>query len=173
MSEVLPLFDPVTRTFKVRFEADNPGFVLKPDMFVDLELPIDLQPAVTVSTDAVLDSGTKRIVFVDRGNGFFEPREVETGRRIGNRIEIVKGLTPGEKIVVSGNFLIDSESRLELAASGMAASLVKDPVCGMDVSVSKAEKAGRKIVYKNISYYFCSDDCKAQFDKNPEHYIKK
>jgi multidrug efflux pump subunit AcrA (membrane-fusion protein)/YHS domain-containing protein len=173
MSDVLPLFDPVTRTLKVRFEADNPGFVLKPDMFVDLELPINLQPAMTVPTDAVLDSGIKRIVFVEHGNGFFEPREVETGKRIGNRVEIVKGLTPGEKIVVSGNFLIDSESRLELAASGMTASLAKDPVCGMDVSVSKAEKAGRRTVYKNVSYYFCSDECKVQFDKNPDRFIKK
>ena len=87
--------------------------LLRPDMFVDVELPISLPPAITVPADAVLDSGLKKTVFVDHGNGFFEPREVETGWRIGNRVEIVKGLKPGEQIVISGNFLIDSESRLE------------------------------------------------------------
>jgi membrane fusion protein, copper/silver efflux system len=173
VSEILPQFDPTTRTLKVRLEADNPGYNLKPDMFVDLELPITLPPVITVPADAVLDSGLKKTVFVDQGNGFFEPREVETGRRMGNRVEIVKGLKPGERVAISGNFLIDSESRLELAATGMVGALSKDPVCGMDVAMSKAEKAGRKSVYKNVSYYFCSDECKAQFDKNPERYVKK
>ena len=173
VSQIIPQFDPVTRTLKVRLESDNPGYALKPDMFVDLELPITLPPLISVPADAVLDSGIKRTVFVDRGNGFFEPREVETGRRIGNRVEIVKGLTPGEKIVLSGNFLIDSESRLELAVAGMVGTLVKDPVCGENVSVNKAEKAGRKSSYKGITYYFSSDRCKEQFDNNPERYVKK
>ena len=117
VSDVLPQFDPVTRTLKVRLEAANPGYALKPDMFVDVDLPMSLPPVITVPADAVLDSGLKRTVFIDRGTGFFEPREVETGRRIGNRVEIVKGLTPGEKIVLSGNFLIDSESRSRACGS--------------------------------------------------------
>ena len=173
VSQVIPQFDPVTRTLKVRLEADNPGFALKPDMFVDLELPINLPPIIAVPADAVLDSGLKKTVFVDRGKGFFEPREVETGRRMGNRVEIVKGLKPGEQIAVSGNFLIDSESRLELAATGMAGTLSKDPVCGMEVAMSKAEKAEKKSVYRGVRYYFCSDECKARFDKNPERYATK
>jgi membrane fusion protein, copper/silver efflux system len=173
VSGVLPQFDPATRTLKVRLEADNPGYVLKPDMFADVELPINLPPVITVPADAVLDSGIKRTVFIDRGNGFFEPREVETGRRMSNRVEITRGLTPGEKIVLSGNFLIDSESRLELAAAGLYGTLVKDPACGMDVAVSKAEKTGRKTKYRDITYYFCSDECKEQFDKNPDRYIGK
>jgi membrane fusion protein, copper/silver efflux system len=173
VSDVLPQFDPATRTLKVRLEAANPGYVLKPDMFVDLDLPVSLPPVIAVPADAVLDSGIKKIIFVDQGNGFFEPREVETGKRIGNRVEIVKGLTPGEKIVVSGNFLIDSESRLELAASGMVGTLSKDPVCGMEVAINKAEKAGKKSVYKGIRYYFCSDECKTLFDKNPDRYVTK
>jgi Cu(I)/Ag(I) efflux system membrane fusion protein len=173
ISDVLPQFDPATRTLKVRLEADNPGYVLKPDMFVDVELPINLPPVITVPADAVLDSGLKRTVFIDRRNGFFEPREVETGRRMGNRVEITRGLAPGEKIVLSGNFLIDSESRLELAAAGMVGTLSKDPVCGENVSVNKAEKEGRKSSYKGTSYYFSSDRCKEQFDNNPERYIKK
>jgi RND family efflux transporter MFP subunit len=173
VSNVLPQFDPATRTLKVRLEADNPGYALKPDMFVDVDLPISLPPVIAVPADAVLDSGLKRTVFVDRGTGFFAPREVETGRRIGNRVEITRGLTPGERIVLSGNFLIDSESRLELAAAGMVGTLSKDPVCGENVSVNKAEKEGRKSSYKGINYYFSSDKCKEQFDNNPERYIKK
>jgi membrane fusion protein, copper/silver efflux system len=173
VSNVLPQFDPASRTLKVRLEADNPGYVLKPDMFVDVELPINLPPAIAVPADAVLDSGLKKTVFVDRDNGLFEPREVETGWRFGNLVEIVSGLKPGEKIVISGNFLIDSESRMELAAAGMVGTLSKDPVCGVDVSVSKAEKAGRKTSYQGKMYYFSSDECKQQFDKNPERYIKE
>jgi len=173
VSNVLPQFDAATRTLKVRLEADNPGYALRPDMFVDVELPISLPPAIAVPADAILDSGLKKTVFVDQGNGFFEPREVETGWRLGNRIEIVKGLTPGEKIVLSGNFLIDSESRMELAAGGMYGTLSKDPVCGADVSVNKAEKAGRKGIYQGKTYYFSSDECKQQFDKNPDRFIKK
>jgi len=173
VSDVLPQFDPTTRTLKVRLEADNPGYVLRPDMFMDVEMPITLPPAITVFADAVLDSGLRKTVFVDRGDGFFEPREVETGWRFGNRVEIVKGLKPGERIVVSGNFMIDSESRLELAAAGMYGTMSKDPVCGVDVSINKAEKTGRKSTYKGKTYYFSSDECKQLFDKTPDQYVKR
>ncbi len=172
VSDVPPVFDPGSRTLKVRLEAENPGEILRPDMFVDVELPISLPPAITVPADAVLDSGLKKTVFVDQGDGSFEPRQVETGFRLGNRVEIVKGLNPGEKIVMSGTFLIDSESRLELAAAGMVGTLAKDPVCGRDVSVNKAEKTGRKSKYGNAIYYFCSDECKEQFNKSPGRYLK-
>jgi RND family efflux transporter MFP subunit len=172
VSKVLPVFDATTRTLKVRFEVDNPGFVMRPDMFVDVELPIQLPPAITLPADAILDSGLKKTVFVDRGNGFFEPREVETGWRMGNRVEIVKGLEPGERIVTSGNFLIDSESKLEMAASGMQGALSKDPVCGQEISPVKAEKAGRKIGYGGKTYYFDTDECKQQFEKDPKRYVK-
>lgn len=173
VSNALPQFDANTRTLKVRLEADNPGYILKPDMFVDVELPVNFPPAVTVPADAVLDSGLKNTVFVDQGNGLFEPREVETGWRLGGRVEITKGLEPGERIVMSGNFLIDSESRLEMAAAGMVGTMSKDPVCGADVSINKAEKAGRKSIYQEKTYYFSSDECKQQFDKNPNRYVKK
>jgi RND family efflux transporter MFP subunit len=173
VSTVLPQFDATSRTLKVRLELDNPGYTLKPDMFVDVEFPFTLPSALTVPADAVLDSGLRKTVFVDRGNGLFEPREVETGWRFGNRVEIVRGLEPGERIVMSGNFLIDSESRLEMAAAGMYGTLSKDPVCGADVSINKAEKAGRKSIYQEKTYYFSSDECKQQFDKNPNRYVKK
>jgi RND family efflux transporter MFP subunit len=117
---IQPQVDPMTRTLKVRLEADNPGLRLKPDMYVDVEFRVEMPRRVTVPAGAVLDSGLKKTVFVDRGNGYLEPRQVETGERIGDRIEIRKGLEPGERIVTSGNFLIDSESQLKSAAAGMA-----------------------------------------------------
>ena len=173
VSSVLPQFDPATRTLKLRLEVDNPGYTLRPDMFVDVEIPVTFPPAVTVPADAVLDAGIKKTVFVDRGNGIFEPRLVETGWRFGNRVEIKSGLKPGERIVVSGNFLIDSESKMELAAAGMYGTLVKDPVCGADVAVRKAEKTGRISIYQGKTYYFSSLECKQQFDKNPNRYLEK
>ena len=126
ISEVLPQFDANSRTLKVRLEVDNPGFILRPDMFVDVQLPISLPPTITVSADAVLDSGVKKTVFVDRGEGIFEPRSVETGWRLGDRIEIVEGLKPGERIVVAGTFLLDSESRMRLAAAGTSGASSKE-----------------------------------------------
>jgi RND family efflux transporter MFP subunit len=171
VSDVLPLFDPSTRTMKVRLEAGNPGYALRPDMFVDVELPVTLEATLAVPTDAILDTGLKRTVFVDRGGGYFEPREVEIGRRLGNTVEIVKGLSPGERIVVSGTFLIDSESRMELAAAGMTGNLSLDPVCGRPVSVVKAGEAGRTVVYEGKTYYFDSDECRDLFEKDPRKYI--
>jgi membrane fusion protein, copper/silver efflux system len=116
VSDVLPQFDAATRTLKVRLEVDNPGYVLRPDMFVDVELPVAFSRAIVVPTSAVIDSGLKKMIFVERGEGLFASRLVETGRRFDDRVEIVKGLEPGERIVVSGNFLINSESRLKEAA---------------------------------------------------------
>jgi multidrug efflux pump subunit AcrA (membrane-fusion protein) len=104
--------DPATRTLKVRLEAANPGFQLKPDMFVDVEFHVASERKLTVPSEAVLDAGQRKTVFIDRGNGYFEPREVQIGERIGDRVEILKGLEAGERIVTSGNFLIDSESQL-------------------------------------------------------------
>ena len=80
---ILPQFDPQSRTMKVRLETDNPGYSLRPDMFVDVEIPVRMPPAVTVPVEAVIDAGTRKTVFVDRGEGRFEPRPVETGWRWG------------------------------------------------------------------------------------------
>ncbi|MDH4267106.1 MAG: efflux RND transporter periplasmic adaptor subunit, partial [Deltaproteobacteria bacterium] len=173
VAQVPPRFDPASRTLQVRLEVDNPKFLLRPDMFVDVELLVALPPAIAVPADAVLDSGLQKTVFMDRGNGYFEPREVETGWRMGNRVEIVRGLKPGERIVISGNFLIDSESKLELAAQGMHTPLSKDPVCGQDISPKRAEKEGRKSTYGGKTYYFDADECKQEFEKDPKRYATK
>jgi membrane fusion protein, copper/silver efflux system len=117
VSYILPQVDPATRTLKVRLEAPNPGLRLKPDMFVDVEFQIASQRKLTVPAEAVLDAGVRKTVFVDEGNGNLESRQVETGERLGDRVEILRGLKAGERIVTSGNFLIDSESQLKQPAA--------------------------------------------------------
>ena len=173
VSDVLPQFDPVSRTMKVRLEADNPGFLLRPGMFVDVELPVRLPPAVSVPVDAIIDSGLKKTVFVDLGNGYFEPRKVETGWRFGDRVEIVKGLAPGEHIVVSGNFFIDSESRMRAPTAEITPATAADPACGHVVDTGKARRAGLTSTYHEKTYYFWSSECKQQFDKDPERVLAR
>ena len=113
------------------------------------------------------------VVYVDKAGGVFEPRKVETGWRAGDQVEIVKGLMVGEKIVVSGTFLIDSESRMKAAAAGIYGESSEDPVCGMEVDQTKAQAAGRTAAHKGQTYYFCSDECKVSFDKEPAKYAAK
>ncbi len=91
VANALPAFDPSSRTFKVRLEADNPGYLLWPDMVLEVRFAVDGPAALTVPADAVVDSGTRKTVFVNRGRGYFEPRVVQTGRRAGDRVEILGG----------------------------------------------------------------------------------
>ena len=112
-----PIFDEATLTLKVRLEAANPNLALKPGMFVDVEFPVDLPPALVVPAEAIVDSGLRKTVFVECGEGNFVPRVVETGWRIGGDVQVTKGLTAGERIVISGTFLIDSESRMKAATN--------------------------------------------------------
>jgi RND family efflux transporter MFP subunit len=114
-----PQVDAMTRTLKVRLNMENPGLMLKPDMYADVEFRVNVSVQLTVPAEAVLDAGERKTVFVDRGNGFFEPRRVTTGERDGNRIQILSGLNGDERVVTSGNFLIDSESQMKAAAGGM------------------------------------------------------
>ena len=141
---IQPQVDPMTRTLKVRLDMDNPGLLLKPDMFANVEFRIDVPVHLSVPADAVLDAGERKTVFVDRGSGFFEPRQVITGQRDGDRIQILSGLTGGERIVTSGNFLIDSESQMKAAAGGMAGmpGMTNEPTKSPDAPPRKpAEKA--------------------------------
>jgi Cu(I)/Ag(I) efflux system membrane fusion protein len=135
VSDVLPQFDPATQTLKTRVEVDNQGYVLRPDMLVDIELPVVFSHSIVVPAGAVLDSGLKKTVFVERGEGLFSPRTVETGRRFNDRVEIVRGLETGEKIVVSGNFLVSSEGRLQEAVEAFA------PVTDSQQSIDNAKNA--------------------------------
>ena len=119
VSHTLPRFDGVSRSWRVRLEMDNPGLVFRPEMFVDVEFQVPLPASVSVPASAVIDTGLRKTVYAVVGEGLFEPREVQTGWRTGDRVEIVQGLQPGDKIAVSGTFLLDSESRMRLAAAGL------------------------------------------------------
>ncbi|MGE5645113.1 MAG: efflux RND transporter periplasmic adaptor subunit [Acidobacteriota bacterium] len=127
---IQPQVDPATRTVQVRLELPNPRLALKPEMFVNVELSSPQPRRLTVPAEAVLDSGLRKTVFLDRGNGYFEPREVQTGERIGDRIVILGGLVAGDRIVTSGNFLLNSESQLKAAAAGSAAVPPAGPGAG-------------------------------------------
>lgn len=117
---VYPMLDPKTRTIKVRLEFQNPNYSLKPDMYADVQLTINYGSQIVVPSEAVLNSGTKQIVFIAKPGGYFEPREIKVGNQFNREYAVLSGLTPGEKIVASGNFLIDSESNLGDAMQGMS-----------------------------------------------------
>jgi membrane fusion protein, copper/silver efflux system len=117
VSDVPPQYNPETRTRTVRLEVDNLEDVLRPEMPVDVELSMSFAPTVVVPSGAVIESGLKTTVFVERAPGSYEPREVKTGWRRDGRIEIVQGLAPGDRVVGSGTFFLDSDSRMRLGAS--------------------------------------------------------
>lgn len=119
VSYIYPYMEGSTRTVKARLEFANPGMRLKPEMYANIELKIPMGLALTVPEEAVLDSGTRKIVFVDKGEGYFEPREVKLGARADSRWTVLSGVREGERIVISGNFLLDSESRLKAALEQM------------------------------------------------------
>jgi len=184
VSASLPQSESGGGTVKLRLEVDNPKFVLRPEQLADIELPVHVPPTVTVPLDALVDSGSGARVYVERREGVFEPREVETGRRFGEQVEILQGLQPGEKVVAAATFLVDSESRLKTAASGHVALAtrnkpagtseraaktkpVKDPMCGTPVDPSKAVATGNTYDYHGTTYYFCSRQHKQAFQNNP------
>jgi len=113
-----PVLDPATRTLRVRFELANPGLLLKPGMFADVELTLAAQRQLTIPDSAILETGERRVVFVATAPGRFEPREVEIGSRAGGRAAVLRGIEAGEAVVVRANFLLDSESRLRAALAG-------------------------------------------------------
>jgi Cu(I)/Ag(I) efflux system membrane fusion protein len=115
-----PTVDRMTRTVKVRLELDNPGGRLRPGAYGTVRLQIPLEPELTAPADAVLDTGTRQIVFVRAGAGRFEPRLVRLGARAEGRIQILEGLDEGEEVVTRAQFLLDSESRLRAASEAGA-----------------------------------------------------
>ena len=117
---IYPVLSEATRTVKVRLEFANPDFTLKPEMYAQVEIRSDLGERLTVPESAVITTGTRDIAFVDRGEGYLEPRELKLGVRLPDRFEVLGGLAEGDKVLTSGNFLVDSESKLKaaLAAAG-------------------------------------------------------
>jgi len=122
VSYIYPFLNPESRTVKVRLELPNTDMQLKPEMYGDVEIQINRGYRVAIPEQAVLDSGSRKLVFLVRGEGLFESREVKVGSKIGSLYEVQEGLEVGDRIVTSGNFLIDSESKL-MAATDMMGSL--------------------------------------------------
>ncbi len=115
-----PTLDPATRTVKARLEFANPGNELKPDMYADVVIGGARGSGIAVPESAVIATGERNIVFVSKGNGVFEPREVVLGIRVRNLYEIKQGVSEGESVVTGANFLLDSESKLKASVSAMA-----------------------------------------------------
>ena len=108
-----PFLNPATRTVRVRIDLENPDLKLRPEMFVNAELKIDDGEKLAVPVNAVLPTGLHNIVFVDKGEGRLEPRFVQLGKQFGNFYEVKSGLSEGERVVDSANFLIDAESQIQ------------------------------------------------------------
>jgi Cu(I)/Ag(I) efflux system membrane fusion protein len=118
---IYPYLDTKARTIKVRIELDNPQLLLKPDMYANADIHSDKQvDAVTIPSNAVMRTGTRNLVFIQKSRGRFEPKEVELGISSNGRIQILKGVKEGDDVVTSAQFLIDSESKIREAAARMA-----------------------------------------------------
>jgi Cu(I)/Ag(I) efflux system membrane fusion protein len=115
---IYPYLDAQTRTARVRFEFANPRGTLKPEMYAGVEITIRLGDKVAVPEGAIIDTGIRKVAIVDKGSGYFEPREVKLGTKAGDYYEVLDGLKAGERVVTSANFLIDSESKLKEAVGG-------------------------------------------------------
>jgi Cu(I)/Ag(I) efflux system membrane fusion protein len=125
---IAPVFEEKTRTAKVRIEVPNHNFILKPEMYANIEIDVEAGRKLAVPDEAVLDSGLRKVVFLDKGQGRFEPAEVKLGNKFDGYYEVLAGLSPGERILASASFLLDSESRLKEAMGAMAG------MPGMDMS---------------------------------------
>ena len=117
---IYPSLNPETRTAKVRFEFLNPHEALKPEMYANVQIKVRLGRKLAVPEGAIIDTGVRQVAIVDKGNGYFEPREVKVGSKVEGYYEVIKGLKAGERVVTSATFLVDSESNLKEAMGGMA-----------------------------------------------------
>ena len=119
VSYIFPTVDEKTRTIKVRIEVGNPKTELKPEMFADVQISAQPRQALVVPDDAVIDTGTRKVVFVALGEGKLSPREVKTGDTARGQVEVRSGLKEGDEVATGANFLLDSESRLKSAVNAM------------------------------------------------------
>jgi len=119
---IYPSLNPETRTAKVRFEIPNSHGRLKPEMYANVEIKVHLGQKLAVPEGAIIDTGLRQMAIMDKGSGYFEPREVKVGAKVDNYYEVIKGLKAGERVVTSANFLIDSESKLKEALAGVGSA---------------------------------------------------
>jgi Cu(I)/Ag(I) efflux system membrane fusion protein/cobalt-zinc-cadmium efflux system membrane fusion protein len=147
VEEVLPQVDPTTRTVQVRLAIENPELLLKPGMFVNVDLKSMLGRRLVVPASSVLQTGLKQIVFLDKGGGRIEPKEVVLGPQIGDNFVILKGLDAHQSIVTSANFLIDSESQMQAAAGANV-----QPAQGIDMGETAAATQSVRIAFSSNPY---------------------
>ena len=121
VANVAPTVDGATRTIKVRIDVANQGGALKPDMFGDVVLRVEEGTGLVVPDSAVIDTGDRRLVFLDRPDGTIEPRRIEVGAKLADGYQVLRGLAKGDRVVTSANFLLDSESSLKAALSALTA----------------------------------------------------
>jgi Cu(I)/Ag(I) efflux system membrane fusion protein len=145
VADSLPVSETGGGTLKLRLEIDNPKFDLRPEMLVDVQFPVTMPSALTLPVDALVDSGASTRVYVERVDGIFEPREVQTGWRFDDRVEIRNGVAPGERVVVAATFLVDSESRLQ------APSAEPTPTPYEDKAAGDPQHTAKKMKYPNCS----------------------
>ena len=139
---VYPTLIAETRTVQVRIQLPNPGQLLKPGMFAQVEVAVAARNnVVTVPVSAVIDSGARRIILVQAGEGRFDPREVKTGARSDSYVEVLEGVKDGEQVVVAANFLIDAESNLKSAVGGFGHSAHGAKPAQQDASAAKSVPA--------------------------------
>jgi len=119
VANIAPTVEEKTRTIKVRIDVANAGGALKPDMFTEVELRSDMGSGLVVPDSAVIDTGDRKLVFLDRADGSIEPREVEVGVKLPEGFQILRGLAKGDRVITSANFLLDSESSLKAALSAL------------------------------------------------------
>ncbi len=129
IDQILPQVDTTTRTVRVRLVFSNPGVILKPGMYVSVAIAVKLGRQMVIPASAVLQTGTRAIAFVDHGNGNLEPRTIETGTQVDDSVIVLSGLKPGDKVVSSANFLVDSEAQLQ-AAAGPFTPVAPQPAAG-------------------------------------------
>jgi RND family efflux transporter MFP subunit len=120
IDQILPDVDQATRTVRVRLIFSNPSILLKPGMYVDVDMSAPLGRRLVIPSSGLLQAGNRQITFIDHGQGSLEPREIETGPRLDDSIVVLKGLKAGDRIVTSANFLIDSEAQLQGSMGGFA-----------------------------------------------------
>ena len=142
IDQILPQVDMATRTVRVRLVVQNPGVKLKPGMYVNCDLKAPLGRQLIVPSSAVFQTGTRSLVFLYKGNGNLEPKEVTLGPQVGNDYVVLKGLKPHQQIVTSANFLIDSESQLQAAAGSF---MPPPPGAGNNSPSANAPATGKSI----------------------------
>lgn len=145
LKEILPQVNATTRTLQARFEVDNRAGKLTPGMLLRIRVAGQPTERLVVPAEAVIRTGTRAVVIVRKDSGSFEPREVKLGADIGDELEVAQGLSEGEQVVASGQFLVDSEARLRSVLAGLSASVTATPPAPAASSSSAAAAAPGRV----------------------------